>query len=134
MAVLYIVIVVAVLGSSFALLRPLFAQSPAAAADDDSVVYVEAYMSGFSTYLIDARVGEPITIRLRSMDSAAHLDGGGKHQLAIDELDVNIIAPPRGVSEATFTPTAAGEYEFYCDICCGGRANPTMVGKLVVAA
>ncbi|MBI2074196.1 MAG: cupredoxin domain-containing protein, partial [Gemmatimonadetes bacterium] len=58
----------------------------------------------------------------------------GKHQFAIDALGVNIIAPPLGTREATFTPPAPGAYEYYCDVCCGGRANPTMVGKLIVEA
>jgi peptide/nickel transport system substrate-binding protein len=32
----------------------------------------------------------------------------------------------------TFTPDKAGTYTFYCDICCGGKANPTMNGQIVV--
>src|SRR3972149_2301788 len=26
----------------------------------------------------------------------------------------------------------AGVYDYYCDVCCGGKANPTMRGKLIV--
>ncbi len=51
---------------------------------------------------------------------------------AVDELAVSIIAPPEGSNFATFTPTKAGTYTYYCDICCGGRANPTMQGTLIV--
>ena len=43
-------------------------------------------------------------------------------------------AQPESSNYATFTPDAPGEYTFYCDICCGGRANPTMNGKLIVEA
>jgi hypothetical protein len=25
-----------------------------------------------------------------------------------------------------------GEYDIYCDTCCGGKASPTMHGKIVV--
>lgn len=81
---------------------------------------------------IDARVGQPITIKLTSLDTPYHSDGGGKHQFAIDELGVSIVAQPKSANQTTFTPTQAGTYQYYCGICCGGRANPTMRGKLVV--
>ncbi len=90
-------------------------------------------MSGFSVKRIDARVGQPVTIRLRSMDTPYHSDGGGQHQFAVEELGVNIIAQPKAISEGTFVPDKPGTYTFYCDICCGGKANPTMQGELVVA-
>ncbi|MBI3460116.1 cupredoxin domain-containing protein, partial [Candidatus Acetothermia bacterium] len=38
----------------------------------------------------------------------------------------------KSTAEATFTPTKPGTYEFYCNICCGGKANPSMQGKLIV--
>lgn len=130
----FAVIVVAVLGTAVWLLKPASRlTTPAAAeADGSRVVSIEADMAGFSTKVIRAKVGEPLTVRLTSLDNRFHTDGGGKHQFAIDELNVNVIAPPQGTSEATFTPSQPGEYEFYCDICCGGRANPTMQGKLIV--
>lgn len=97
-------------------------------------VDLTADMGGFSMPVVRAKVNEPITVRLTSLDTEFHTDGGGRHQFAVDELGVNIIAPPKGRGQATFTPTEAGTYEFYCDICCGGRANPMMVGKFVVEA
>jgi heme/copper-type cytochrome/quinol oxidase subunit 2 len=99
-----------------------------------NTIDVTADMSGFDKKEIHVKVGEPVTIRLRSLDNSMHTDGGGKHQLAIDDLKVNITAPPEGVSYQTFTPEKAGEYTFYCDICCGGKANPEMNGKLIVDA
>jgi heme/copper-type cytochrome/quinol oxidase subunit 2 len=36
-------------------------------------------------------------------------------------------------AEATITPTEPGTYVFYCDLCCSGRANPSMRGELVVS-
>jgi heme/copper-type cytochrome/quinol oxidase subunit 2 len=98
------------------------------------VVQIKGTMSGFSTTVIRAKAGRPLTVQLTSVDTRFHSDGGGKHQFAIDALGVNLIAPPLGTREATFTPAQPGVYEYYCDICCGGRANPTMVGKLVVEA
>ncbi len=96
------------------------------------VVEVQADMAGFRPNIIRARVGEKLTVRLVSLDNEYHVDGGGKHQFAIDEMGVNIVAPPLGASEASFTPTQAGTYVFYCDICCGGRNNPSMRGQLIV--
>lgn len=97
-----------------------------------NVIDVAADMGGFDTKLIRLKVGEPVTLRLTSLDNSHHTDGGGKHQWAVDELNVSIVAPPEGSSYATFTPTKAGTYTYYCDICCGGRANPTMQGTLIV--
>jgi len=69
------------------------------------------------------------------LDKSHHTDGGGKHQWAVDELGVNIIAQPLSSDYATFSPDKAGTFLhllFYCDICCGGKANPTMSGQIIV--
>ena len=97
-----------------------------------NVIDVEAAMNGFDQYEIRVKVGEPVTIRLTSLDNTHHSDGGGKHQWAVDELGIDIVAPALGSSYATFTPQEAGTYTFYCDICCGGRANPSMNGTFIV--
>jgi len=89
-------------------------------------------MSGFSADVIRVRAGEEVTIRLTSLDNQYHTDGGGQHQWAVDELGLNVIAPARGSETLSFTPDQLGVYTFYCDICCGGRANPTMQGTLIV--
>lgn len=123
-------VVLAVLGAAVWLLKPEFFPTEPALAEN--VILVQADMAGIYPKTIRVKAGEPVTIRLRSLDNRFHRDGGGKHQFAIDELGVNIIAPPLSTAEATFIPTEPGEYEYYCDICCGGRANPTMVGKLIV--
>jgi len=98
------------------------------------VVDIDGTMGGFSMQEIRAKAGRPLTVRLTSVDTQFHTDGGGKHQFAIDGLNVNIIAPPKGTRWATFTPATPGVFEYYCDVCCGGRANPTMQGRLIVEA
>ncbi len=146
-------IVVVVLGAAGVLLKSAFTPPSVPAALETSaaanVVTLQADMGGFrlastssvashdahdpsGLVVIRAKVGEPLTVRLVSLDNQFHVDGGGKHQFAIDELGVSMIAPPEGTVQKTFTPTQAGTYEFYCDICCGGRANPTMRGQLIV--
>jgi heme/copper-type cytochrome/quinol oxidase subunit 2 len=96
------------------------------------VLDIKADMSGFDQKEIRLKVGEPVTVRLTSLDNSHHTDGGGKHQWAVDELGLNVVAPPEGSEYVTFTPDKPGEYMFYCDICCGGKANPSMNGKLIV--
>jgi len=98
------------------------------------VVLVRASMAGFQPPLIYAKAGEPIRLRLESLDTRFHRDGGGRHQFAIDELGLNVIAPPMGTSATTFVVDVPGTYRFYCSICCGGKANPAMWGTLVVEA
>lgn len=127
------VIVVGVLILAGVLLKPvLFREKLTAMAGN--VIDISADMSGFDMKLIRVKAGQPVTVRLRSLDNSHHTDGGGQHQWAVDELGVSIVAPPEGTNYATFTPDTPGEYTYYCDICCGGRANPTMQGLLVVEA
>lgn len=101
---------------------------------EGNTIDIAADMAGFTKRELRVKAGKPVTVRLTSLDNSHHTDGGGRHQWAVDELGLNIIAPPLGSQYLTFTPTRPGTYTFYCDICCGGRANPTMSGRLVVRA
>lgn len=131
-AAAFLAIAAAVLALTGYFLKPVFFRSgPPPVAGN--VIDIAADMAGFDRQVIRVYVGEPVTIRLTSRDNQFHLDGGGKHQFAVDELGINMIAPPEGSSYTTFTPTKPGTYVFYCDVCCGGRANPAMQGKLIVA-
>jgi cytochrome c oxidase subunit 2 len=123
-------ITVVVLGSAGFLLFNAFYKPPLP--DAANVIDVSADMGGFDKKEIRVQAGEPVTIRLRSLDNSNHNDGGGKHQWAVYDFKASVIAPPKGTDTITFTPDKPGEYTFYCDICCGGRANPTMQGKLIV--
>jgi heme/copper-type cytochrome/quinol oxidase subunit 2 len=130
-AIAFVFIGVVVLGlAGYFLVSAFFQPAPPALAGN--VIDVQADMAGFDLKLIRLKVGEPVTVRLTSLDNSHHTDGGGKHQWAVDELGVSIVAPPEGSNYATFTPDQPGTYTYYCDICCGGRANPTMQGTLVV--
>lgn len=126
------VIVFLVLGvAGYLLVTALWPNLPTPAAN---VIDLAADMGGFNQKEIRLKVGQPVTVRLTSLDNSHHTDGGGQHQWAVDELGVSIVAPPLGSNSGTFTPDKPGVYTYYCDICCGGRANPTMQGKLVVEA
>lgn len=127
----YTVLVLAVLGATAYFLKPLIFPDRA---DRGDVIEIRADMGGFSQREVRVRAGQTVTVRLTSMDTQFHRDGGGKHEFAIDELGVDIIAPPRGSASQTFTPTEPGVYDFYCSVCCGGRANPAMHGRFIVEA
>jgi heme/copper-type cytochrome/quinol oxidase subunit 2 len=130
-AITFVVIAVLVLGAAGYLLVAAFTPTelPEMAGN---VIDIAADMGGFSMSEIRVKAGEPVTVRLTSLDNSHHTDGGGQHQWAVDELGVSIVAPPEGSNFATFTPDTPGKYTFYCDICCGGRANSTMNGALIV--
>jgi heme/copper-type cytochrome/quinol oxidase subunit 2 len=118
-------------GAGFLLVKAFKPTAPAATA---GVIDLRADMSGFDKQEVRVKVGEPITIRLTSLDNSHHTDGGGKHQWAVDDFKASVVAPPEGSNTVTFTPDKPGEFTYYCDICCGGRANPSMQGKLIVEA
>ncbi len=126
----FVAIAVLVLGAAGYLLASAFA--PKMPAPVANVLDVSADMSGFSVKELRVPAGQPVTVRLTSLDNSHHTDGGGKHQWAVDEFKASVVAPPEGSNTVTFTPDKPGAYTFYCDICCGGRANPTMQGKLIV--
>lgn len=130
-AIGFSVVVIVVLGlAGFYIKQAFFRPPPPPMAGN--VIDVTGSMDGFDKKEIHVKVGQPVTVRLTSMDNSAHTDGGGKHQFAVDELGVNIIAQPESSNYVTFTPTKTGSFMFYCDICCGGKANPTMNGTFVV--
>jgi len=90
-------------------------------------------MGGFAPAHLTIPAGQPATLVLVNPDSQFHTDGGGWHQFAIDALKIDARIPPHSQQTVTLGPLPAGSYEFYCDICCGGRSNPTMRGILEVA-
>ncbi len=128
----FVVILVLALGTSGYFLISTFSSRSLPA--NVTTIDISADMSGFSQALIRVNAGRPVTIRLTSLDNRYHNDGRGLHQWAVDELGVDLVAPPLGSNARTFTPSKPGIYTFYCDVCCGGRANPTMLGTLVVEA
>ena len=107
---------------------------PRGAATGPADQTVEVNMGGFSSYVLTAQAGEPLRVKLINPDSQFHTDGGGWHQLAIPGLGVDARVAPRSQAVVEIPGAAPGEYEFYCDICCGGKENPTMRGVLRVVA
>lgn len=95
---------------------------------------VQLSMGGFTPSVVTVRAGEPVRLQLVNGDSPYHTDGGGWHQFAAPDLGVDAKVAPRSRSEVEIPATAPGEYAFYCDVCCGGKENPSMQGILRVRA
>jgi heme/copper-type cytochrome/quinol oxidase subunit 2 len=89
-------------------------------------------MAGFTPKSVVVRAGTPVQLRIENPDSQFHTDGGGWHQFAIDEIRLDVRIPPHSTRAVTLPALSAGRYEFYCDVCCGGRINPSMIGVLEV--
>lgn len=93
---------------------------------------VRMSMAGFTPAVIEARAGEALTLELWTTDAAPHLHNG-VHTLISDELGVyeELAAESRRTVTLTM-PSAPGDYDIYCDTCCGGKASPTMHGIIRV--
>ncbi len=129
---LAVFVVLAVGVGSFALFLTATRLLPPAAVDARAI-QVHASMGGFDPDSITVRAGEMVRVELASMDTSMHSDGGGWHQLAIDALGINWKVGPQSSKVFEFqAPDQPGTYAFYCDICCGGKENPSMQGQLTV--
>ncbi len=102
--------------------------------EDKEAIKMTITMAGFDPNTLQVKVGEPVKINLINTDNQYHRDGGGFHNFILKGpgLDVNITVPPENQTVFAFTPTEPGEYDWYCDVCCGGKENPNMHGTLIV--
>ena len=101
-------------------------------------ISVQSSMAGFGPP-IHVKVGQAVTLDWWTHDAAIHLQGG-VHTMISPELGLHEELPAAGASGESrrlvaFTaPMKTGEYDIYCDTCCGGKASPSMHGKIVVEA
>ncbi|HZP94929.1 MAG TPA: cupredoxin domain-containing protein [Candidatus Limnocylindria bacterium] len=91
-------------------------------------------MSGFTPPTITAPANRLLRVRIVNPDSSHHSDGGGVHGFTIVKLGVDAKVQPETTQVVTIPPSAAGDYPFYCDTCCGGKENPAMQGVLKIKA
>ena len=101
-------------------------------------ISVQSSMAGFGP-AIHVTAGQAVKLDWWTNDAAPHLQGG-VHTMISDELGLHEELPAAGPSGESrklvaFTaPMQTGEYDIYCDTCCGGKESPTMHGKIVVDA
>lgn len=122
---IFAVVALAVVGLALWLTRP--AATPAQA---DQTMQID--MGGFQPAELHVAGDRVTTLRLVNPDSPYHSDGGGVHQFAVPDLGIDVKVQPRSSAVVTIPAAKAGTYVFYCDVCCGGKENPSMRGKLVV--
>ncbi|KCZ70754.1 hypothetical protein ANME2D_02779 [Candidatus Methanoperedens nitroreducens] len=132
MSILFVLIIIAIFGSAVYI---LMSKTASLEPVDKDAIKMTVTMAGFDPGIIRAQAGEPVTINLINPDNSHHTDGGGFHNFILTAglSSVNITVPPLSQKVFTFTPTQPGEYHWYCDICCGGKENPSMHGTLIVA-
>ena len=105
------------------------------ATTDATALGVRASMGGFDPGALTVKAGETVRVEFASVDTPYHSDGGGWHQFAFDELGLDWKVGPQSSEVFELTaPTTPGIYTWYCDICCGGKENPSMQGTLTVEA
>lgn len=98
-------------------------------------VPVRLSMAGFDPKVITAKGGQVVNLDFWNTDNAMHLDGGGVHTFIMDDQKVYVEIPPEARKAYALTaPTTPGDYDFYCNTCCGGKESPTMHGILRVEA
>jgi plastocyanin len=99
-------------------------------------ISVQSSMAGFGP-AIHVKAGQAVKLDWWTNDAAQHLESG-VHTMISDELGLHEELPAAGPSGESrklvaFTaPMKTGEYDIYCDSCCGGKASPTMHGKIIV--
>lgn len=104
------------------------------ATNSGQAVPVRISMAGFTPSVITAKAGQQLTMELWTTDAAPHLQGG-VHTMISDELGIHEELAAESRRTVTITmPTRPGDYDIYCDSCCGGKQSPTMHGKIRVTA
>ena len=99
---------------------------------DPGVMSMRISMAGFDPGVVEAAPGESVTIDWWNTDGAVHLENG-VHTLVSESLGVRLELPAQSRQMITLTaPMVPGDYDFWCDSCCGGRASPDMHGTLRV--
>lgn len=127
---LFVVVSILVLGAAAWLVSSSNRGSSDAGAD---TTRVEMSMSGFQPAELHVSAGQVATVRLVNLDGPYHTDGGGVHQFASPALGIDVKVQPRSTATLTIPASSPGTYEFYCDVCCGGKENPSMRGTIVVS-
>jgi plastocyanin len=91
-------------------------------------------MDGFNPNVLNAKPGATLTLDWWNEDAPMHLTGG-IHTMVSDKLNVRLELPAQSRKTVTLTaPMAPGDYDFWCDSCCGGKDNPKMHATLRVEA
>ena len=95
------------------------------AAEPANEVSVAASKFEFTPDTVKAKVGQPVTFVLTSLDRI--------HGFKMPEFGIRTDIVPDRETRVTLTPRTAGRFTFFCDIFCGD-GHEEMGGTLVVEA
>ena len=95
------------------------------AAETGKEVSVAASKFEFTPDTVKAKVGQPVTFVLTSLDRI--------HGFKMPEFGIRTDIIPDRETRVTLTPRTAGRFTFFCDVFCGD-GHEEMGGKLVVEA
>jgi heme/copper-type cytochrome/quinol oxidase subunit 2 len=124
---LFLAAAVLVLGPALWLIRPMSTNAMGA---DYSV---NMSMTGFTPPNFSVPAGKPVSLQFNNVDSPFHgITNGALHQFAIDELGIDVRLDGKQSTVITLPAMEPGSYEFYCNVCCGGKVNPSMRGTITV--
>lgn len=104
-----------------------------AAPIDPTAIPVRVSMSGFSPNTLSVPARTPLRINLINLDNQYHTDGGGWHDFVLEAFRMNVSVEPLGQRVFTVPTDMPGTYTWYCDLCCGGKESPSMLGTIRVA-
>ena len=125
-------VVVVVLGVGVLLAFGDFLGRPVASSS--AATPVRMSMAGFDPQVITAKAGTDVALELWTTDGAMHLQGG-VHTVINKELGIYEELPAESRRTVTLhMPTKPGDYDIYCDTCCGGKDSATMHGTLRVVS
>jgi cytochrome c oxidase subunit 2 len=94
-----------------------------AASDHERVIHVTAKRFEFSPSVIELKLGEPITLEIRSLDR--------KHGFQAPDLHIDAEISPDQPTILHLRPDKAGTFSFHCNVFCGD-GHEDMVGQIVV--
>ena len=129
----FIAVAVVILGAGGYLASSVFmgqrGQASAAGA-----IAMRISMDGYDPKVLHAKPGQTLAIDWWNTDGAMHLQGG-VHTLVSEELGIREELPAESRKMIAITaPMKPGDYDFWCDSCCGGRDSATMHATLRVEA
>jgi cytochrome c oxidase subunit 2 len=120
-----------VLGAGVYLATGVFL-GPRGSTDVAAALPMRISMAGFDPAVIHAKPGETVALDWWNTDGPMHLQGG-VHTLVSETLGLRFELDAQSRRTITLTaPMMPGDYDFWCDSCCGGRASPAMHGTLRV--
>ncbi|MDB5036985.1 MAG: heme/copper-type cytochrome/quinol oxidase, subunit 2 [Bacteriovoracaceae bacterium] len=87
------------------------------------VIEIQAKKFEFTPNEIHLKLGEPVVLRLKSLDR--------KHGFKVTELGVDAVIKPGAATDVALIPQKKGTFHFHCSVFCGS-GHEGMTGVIIV--